>query len=79
MDLASRMGGERPLRYVDVDDTDDLAGYPKLEQAVRDGGRVPLVLVGDEVKHPSGISIYWAEEELRSLGVDTIAAAKGWD
>jgi len=75
-DLASRMSGEHPLRYVDVDDA-ELAGYPALAQAVREGGRVPLVQVGGEIKHPSGISIYWAEEELRSLGVDTLAAAKG--
>jgi hypothetical protein len=33
------------------------------------------VQVGDEVKYPSGISIYWAEEELRSLGVGTFAKA----
>jgi hypothetical protein len=72
------MGGESPLRYVDVDDA-DLAEYPLLAEAVRDGGRIPSVQVGDELKEPSGISIYWAEEELRSLGVDSFAApaAKG--
>jgi hypothetical protein len=68
------MDGERPLRYVDVDDA-DLAEYPSLAQMAREGARIPLVQVGDEIKHPSGISIYWAEEELRSLGVDTFAAA----
>jgi len=74
------MGGERPLRYVDVDDPADLAEYPNLGQAVREGGRVPMVQVGGEVKYPSGISIYWAEEELRALGADTFAkAAKGED
>lgn len=74
------MGGERPLRYVDVDDAPDLAEYPLLAEEVRGGGHVPMVQVGDELKHPSGISIYWAEEELRALGVDTFAkAAKGGD
>jgi hypothetical protein len=75
------MAGERPLRYVDVDDA-ELAEYPLLAQAVRGGGRIPLVQVGEDVKTPSGISIYWVEEELRSLGVDTLmalAAPKGGD
>jgi hypothetical protein len=65
------MGGERPLHYVDVDDA-DLAEYPPLAAAVRGGARVPLVLVGDEVKSPSGISIYWIEDQLRSLGVEFV-------
>ncbi len=69
------MGGEKPLRYVDVDDRDELAEYPKLAEEARNGGRIPMVQVGDEVKHPSGISIYWAEEELRSIGVDTFVKA----
>jgi hypothetical protein len=74
------MGGEQPLRYVDKDDA-DLAQYPLLAEEVRAGGRIPLVQVGDELKTPAGISIYWAEEELRSLGVDAFAAAaaKGGD
>ncbi len=70
------MGGEQPLRYVDVDDS-ALAEYPAMAQVVREGGRVPFVQVGDEIKFPPGISIYWAEEELRSLGVDAFAAVKG--
>jgi hypothetical protein len=74
-DLASRTSGEQPLRYVDVDDP-ELGEYPAMAEAVRGGGRVPLVQVGDKLKHPSGISIYWAEEELRSLGVDTLAGVK---
>ena len=45
------MGGERPLRYVDVDDA-ELAEYPALAEAVGGGERIPLVLVGDEVKSP---------------------------
>jgi len=66
------MGGERPLRYVDVDD-EDLAEYPELAEMARAGGRIPMVQVGGELKHPASISIYWAEEELRALGVDTFA------
>jgi hypothetical protein len=68
------MDGEEPLRYVDVDDA-ELAGYALLAEAVRGGGRIPLVLVGDEVKSPSGISIYWIEEELGSLGVEPFASS----
>jgi hypothetical protein len=67
------MGGQL-LRYVDLDDA-ELQEYPALAEAVGAGGRIPLVLVGDEVKTPSGISIYWIEEQLRSLGVETADAA----
>jgi hypothetical protein len=74
------MEGKNPLRYVDVDDA-ELAEYPTLAEAVRGGERVPLVLVGDEVKTPSSISIYWIEDQLRSLGVAPFAtvAATGGD
>jgi hypothetical protein len=41
------MGGEPPLRYVDVDDA-ELAAYPILAQAVKRGGHIPLVQVGEE-------------------------------
>jgi hypothetical protein len=68
------MDGEHPLRYVDIDDA-ALAEYPKLAQAAREGGRIPLVQAGGELRNPSGISIYWVEEELRRLGVDTFAKA----
>ena len=68
------MSGERPLRYVDVDDA-DLDEYPQLAGPAR-GGRIPLVQVGGELKHPASISIYWAEEELRALGVDSFAARR---
>jgi hypothetical protein len=68
------MGGEEPLSYVDVDDA-ELAEYALLAEAVRGGGRIPLALVGDEVKSPSGISIYWIEEELASLGVEPFASS----
>jgi hypothetical protein len=71
-DLAARMLGERPLAYVDVDDA-ELADYPALAEAVRKGERIPFVLVGEEVKTPSSIGIYWIEEQLESLGVDTYA------
>jgi hypothetical protein len=69
------MGGEWPLDYVDVDDDAGLDEYPSLAEAVRNGGRIPLVLVGDEVKSPSGISVYWIEDQLQSLGVGPFAAA----
>jgi hypothetical protein len=72
------MGRERPLRYVDVDDA-ELQEFPALAEAVRGGERIPVALVGDEVKSPSSISIYWVEEQLRSLGVEPAAtsASKG--
>lgn len=60
---------------MDVDDAEQLAEYPLLAQAVREGGRIPLVQVGEELKTPSGISIYWAEEELRSLGAPAFVAS----
>jgi hypothetical protein len=68
------MNGASPLRYVDVDDA-ELAEYPVLAEATR-SGRVPVVLVGDEVKVPSSIGIYWIEEQLRELGVEPFAAAE---
>ena len=68
------MGGDQPLRYVDIDDA-ELAEYPLLAESVRGGGHIPRVQVGDELKTPAGISIYWAEEELRALGVDSFMAA----
>jgi hypothetical protein len=68
------MGGEQPLRYVDVDDA-DRGEYPALAAAVRGGARIPLVLVGDEVKSPSGIGIYWIEDQLRSLGGEFVATS----
>ncbi len=40
------MGGEHPLRYVDVDDA-ELDEYPELAGLARGGGRVPLVQVGE--------------------------------
>jgi hypothetical protein len=66
------MGGEPPLRYVDVDDA-ELEEYPALAEAVREGRRLPLVLVGAEVRSPASISIYWIEDQLRSLGVEPFA------
>jgi hypothetical protein len=68
------MGGQRPLRYIDVDDA-DLTEYPALAEAARNG-KVPVVLVGDEVKVPSSIGIYWIEEQLRELGVEPFAPAE---
>jgi len=60
------------LRYVDVDDH-QLDEYPLLAQAVARGDRLPLVLVGDEIKTPAAISVYWVEEQLASLGVQPFA------
>ena len=66
------MGGEKPLRYVDVDDT-ELVGVPgSWPRRSAAAGVMPLVLVGDEVKSPSGISIYWVEDQLRSLGREVL-------
>ena len=48
--------------------------YPSLAEAAREAGASP-VLVGDEVKSPSGISIYWIEEQLRLLEVEPFAVA----
>jgi hypothetical protein len=72
------MDGEHPLRYVDMDDA-DLNEYPALAEAAHGGSRIPLVLVGDEVKMPASISIYWIEDQLGTLGVEPFAAsaAKG--
>ena len=72
------MSGERPLRYVDVDDA-GLDEYPQLAELARGGGHVPLVQVGGELTNPASISIYWAEEELRALGIDSFAAVQGGD
>jgi hypothetical protein len=66
------MDGEAPLRYVDVDDS-ELEEYPRLHEAVTRGDRIPLVLVGDEIKTPAAISVYWVEEQLASLGVAPFA------
>ncbi len=40
---------------------------------------IPLVQVGGELKYPQSISIYWAEEELKSLGVGPFAVVQGGD
>jgi len=42
-------------------------------------GDIPLVQVGGELKYPQSISIYWAEEELKSLGVGPLAVVQGGD
>lgn len=65
------MDGQHPLRYVDIDDP-SLAEYPALVTALSDGERLPLVLVGDEVKSPPAISVYWIEDQLAEL--DQLAA-----
>lgn len=71
------MDGVPPLHYVDVDDL-ELDEYPQLAEAVARGERIPLVLVGDEVKSPAAISVYWVEEQLAALGVPPFGdSAKG--
>jgi hypothetical protein len=65
-DFHRRMDGIQPLVYVDVDDA-ELAEYPALADAVAAGGRIPLVLVGDEVVSPTAISSYWIEDQLDRL------------
>ena len=74
-DLRRRMDGAMPLRYVDVDD--GLDEYPDLVDALAHGERIPLVLVGDEVKTPASISVYWVEEQLAALGVAPFSAQAG--
>lgn len=56
------------MKYVDVDDA-ELSAYPLLQAAVKDGQRLPLVLVGDEVKSPWTLSFSWIVNELKNLGV----------
>lgn len=70
------MDGLEPIRYVDVDDADLLNEYPALTEAIAKGDRIPMVLVGDEIKTPSAISSYWIEEQLASLGVAPFAKAE---
>ncbi|HLA80097.1 MAG TPA: hypothetical protein VJP78_00490 [Thermoleophilia bacterium] len=65
-DFSRRMDGYRPLRYIDVDDP-DLAEFPVLGTALASGRGLPLVLVGDEIKSPPAISVYWIEEQLTRL------------
>ena len=71
-DLRRRMDGVEPLQYVDIDDH-ELGEYPQLAEAVTRGDRVPMVLVGDEIKTPASISVYWVEEQLAALGVAPFA------
>lgn len=57
---------------MDIDDP-ELAEFPQLAAAVSERMRLPMVQVGEQVKHPSGISIYWIEAQLASLGVEPFA------
>ncbi|NLG67185.1 MAG: hypothetical protein GX536_05660 [Actinobacteria bacterium] len=50
-------------------DDPGLVAYPVLEEAVKAGRRVPLVLVGDEIKTPWSLSFSWIVNELKGLGV----------
>lgn len=70
------MGNEGPLRYVDVDDP-ELDDFPVLAGALAEGREAPLVLVGDEIKAPPAISVYWIEDQLAGLGVPPFADDEG--
>lgn len=70
------MDGHRPLRYIDVDDP-DLSEYPALVTALDGGKGLPLVLVGDEVKSPPAITVYWLEEQLAALSQVTAGSSGG--
>jgi hypothetical protein len=72
------MGNDGPLRYVDVDDP-DLDDYPVLAGALAEGREAPMVLVGDEIKVPHAISMYWIEDQLAELGVAPFADVLGED
>jgi len=54
--------------YLDIDDP-GIEAYPVLAEAVKTGRRVPLVLVGDEIKTPWSLSFSWIVNELKGLGV----------
>ncbi len=69
------MDGMRPLRYIDVDDP-ARSEYPALETALAGGRGLPLVLVGNAVKSPPAISVYWIEDQLAELS-DAIGGGNG--
>ena len=75
-DFGRRRGGVKPLVYVDVDDA-ALAEFPVLVAAVAEGRNLPLVLVGDEIKTPPTISVYWIEDELAKLDREPVGASEG--
>lgn len=56
------------VAYLDVDDP-GLSDYPVLEEAVKSNRRLPLVLVGDEIKTPWSLSFSWIVNELKGMGV----------
>lgn len=60
-------------------DDAELAEFPALAEAVKRDALLPLVLVGDEVKSPAGISVYWIEEQLARLETIAAAAVAGGD
>ena len=70
------MGNDGPLLYVDVDDP-ELEGFPVLTGALAEGREAPLILVGEEIKTPSAISMYWIEDQLADLGVAPFADKQG--
>jgi hypothetical protein len=72
------MGNGGPLLYVDVDDP-GLDDFPVLAGALAEGQQAPMVLVGDEIKVPPAISMYWIEDQLAELGVAPFADEQGDD
>jgi hypothetical protein len=70
------MGNDGPLVYVDVDDP-ELDDFPVLAGALAEGREAPLIWVGDEIKTPSSISMYWIEDQLADLGVAPFADDEG--
>jgi hypothetical protein len=75
-DFSRRRGGSEPLVYVDADDA-ALAEHPVLAAAVAEGRNMPLVLVGDAIKTPPTISVYWIEDELAKLDRELVGASDG--
>lgn len=55
------------VRYVDVD-SPELAEYPSLAEAAKEGRPLPMVLSGDEVKTPPVLSFGWVVNELKAQG-----------
>jgi len=66
--LREDYGEDVGVTYLDISDR-VIQEYPALAEALEAGKRLPLVLVGDEVKHPWSLSFSWVVNELKGLGV----------